>query len=47
VGDDAEEDEESVVCNNLERRLSWARQAFDELILPATMLSSLDVVTHL
>jgi hypothetical protein len=35
-GDDAEDDEEVVARNTLERGLEWARCAFDELILPAT-----------
>jgi hypothetical protein len=47
VGDDAEVDEESAVCNTLECGLTWARRAFDELILPATSVSSLCTVTRL
>jgi hypothetical protein len=40
VGDDTEDDEESVACNILERKLAWARRAF-ELILPAMSVSFL------
>jgi hypothetical protein len=35
-GDNAEDDEEVAPRSTLERRLEWARRAFDELILPAT-----------
>jgi hypothetical protein len=34
--DDTEDDKEAATCNTLERRLAWARRAFDELILPVT-----------
>jgi hypothetical protein len=47
AGDDVEEDEESAACNTLECGLSLARCVFDELILPATMVSSLDATIHL
>jgi hypothetical protein len=30
---DSEDNEEAAVCNTLERRMTWARRAFDELIL--------------
>jgi hypothetical protein len=40
-GDDSEDDEEVAAQNTLERGLNWARRAFDELILPATSVSSL------
>jgi hypothetical protein len=40
-GDDAEDDEEVVARNTLERRLNWERRAFDELILPTTSVSLL------
>jgi hypothetical protein len=40
-GDDTEDDEEIAPLNTLERRLDWARHAFDELILPATSVSFL------
>jgi hypothetical protein len=30
------------VCHSLERGLTWAHRAFDELILPATTVRSLD-----
>jgi hypothetical protein len=43
VSDDAGEDEESAVRRTLERRLTWARRAFDELILPPTSVSFLCV----
>jgi hypothetical protein len=39
--DDVEDDEEASTCNTLERRLAWARRAFDELILPATSMNEL------
>jgi hypothetical protein len=41
-GDDAEDEEEAAARDTLERGLNWARRAFDELILPATMVSFLD-----
>jgi hypothetical protein len=47
AGDDAEGGEESAACNTLERGLSWVCHAFDELILPAMTVSSIDEVTHL
>jgi hypothetical protein len=47
AGADVEEDEESAGCHTLERGLSWACRAFDELILPATTVSFLDVATCL
>jgi hypothetical protein len=40
-GNDAEDDEEVTTRNTLERKLNWARRAFDELILPATSVSLL------
>jgi hypothetical protein len=40
-GDDIEDDEEVAARNTLEHGLNWARRAFDELILPATSVSSL------
>jgi hypothetical protein len=40
-GDDTEDDEEAAARNTLERGLNWARHAFDELILPATLISFL------
>jgi hypothetical protein len=40
-GHDTEDDEEVVTRNTLDRRLNWARRAFDELILPATLVSLL------
>jgi hypothetical protein len=36
LGANSEDDEEVVSCNTLERGMTWARRAFDELILPAT-----------
>jgi hypothetical protein len=39
--DDTKDDEEAATINTLERRLAWARRAFDELILPATSVSLL------
>jgi hypothetical protein len=39
--DDTEDDEEVATHNTLERRLEWARRAFDELILPTTSVSFL------
>jgi hypothetical protein len=41
-GDDAEDDEEAATHNTLEHGLNWARHAFDELILPTTLVSFLD-----
>jgi hypothetical protein len=41
LGDDSEDDEEVAASNTLERGLNWASLAFDELILPATSVSSL------
>jgi hypothetical protein len=41
AGDDTEDDEEAAACNTLERGLSWAHHAFDELILPVTSVSFL------
>jgi hypothetical protein len=35
VSDDAEEDEESAARHTFEHGLTWARRAFDEVILPA------------
>jgi hypothetical protein len=32
----SEDDEEAAARNTLERGMTWARRAFDELILPAT-----------
>jgi hypothetical protein len=32
---DSEDDEEAAACHTLERGMTWARRAFDELILPA------------
>jgi hypothetical protein len=40
-GDDSEDDEEVAMRNTLERGMNWVRRAFDELILPATSVSSL------
>jgi hypothetical protein len=39
LGVDSEDDEEVAACNTLERGLTWARRAFDELILPTTSVS--------
>jgi hypothetical protein len=36
LGADSEDDEEDATCNTLERGMTWARCAFDELILLAT-----------
>jgi hypothetical protein len=44
-GDDAEDDEEVVACNTLERELAWACRAFDELILLATLVRFLTLTT--
>jgi hypothetical protein len=41
LGDDTEDNEEVAARNTLERGLNWARRTFDELILPATSVSSL------
>jgi hypothetical protein len=41
LGVDSEDDEEVVACNTLERGLTWAHRAFDDLILPATSISFL------
>jgi hypothetical protein len=41
LGVDSEDDEEVATRNTLERGLSWACRAFDELILPATSVSFL------
>jgi hypothetical protein len=41
VGDDVKEDEEATACNTVEHGLEWVRRAFDELILPATLVSFL------
>jgi hypothetical protein len=38
---DSEGDEEAVVRDTLERGMTWARRAFDELILPVTSVSFL------
>jgi hypothetical protein len=38
---DSEDDEEAATRNTLERGMTWARHAFDELILPATSVSFL------
>jgi hypothetical protein len=40
-GDDTEDDKEVAACNTLERGLNWACRAFDELILPTTLVSFL------
>jgi hypothetical protein len=37
----SEDDEEAAVRHTLERGMTWARRAFDELILPATSVSFL------
>jgi hypothetical protein len=41
LGVDSEDDKEVVTRNTLERGLTWARRAFDKLILPATSVSFL------
>jgi hypothetical protein len=41
LGVDSEDDKEVPAHNTLERGLTWARRAFDELILPATSVSFL------
>jgi hypothetical protein len=38
---DSEDDEEAAARNTQERGMTWARRAFDELILPATSVSFL------
>jgi hypothetical protein len=38
---DSEEDEEATTRHTLERGMTWARRAFDELILPTTSVSFL------
>jgi hypothetical protein len=38
---DSEEDEEAAARHTVERGMTWARRAFDELILPATSVSFL------
>jgi hypothetical protein len=38
---DSEDDEEAATHHTLERGMTWARRAFDELILPATSMSFL------
>jgi hypothetical protein len=40
-GDDTKNDKEVAARNTLERELNWARRAFNELILPATLISFL------
>jgi hypothetical protein len=47
VDDDAEEDEESAARHTLECGLTWARRAFDELILPATSVRFLCTTAYL
>jgi hypothetical protein len=37
-----DEDEEAVTYHRLERGLGWAHRAFNEIILPATMVSPLE-----
>jgi hypothetical protein len=39
-------DEECAAHRSLERGLLWARRAFDELILPTTMVSILNLVVY-
>jgi hypothetical protein len=41
LGADSEDDEEAASRNTLERGMTWACRAFDELILPATSVSFL------
>jgi hypothetical protein len=41
LGADSEDDEEATTRNTLERGMTWAHRAFDELILPATSVSFL------
>jgi hypothetical protein len=38
---DSEDDEEDTTRHTLDRGMTWARRAFDELILPATSVSFL------
>jgi hypothetical protein len=38
---DSEDEEEATTHDTLERGMTWAHRAFDELILPATSVSSL------
>jgi hypothetical protein len=38
---DSEDDEEAAARHTSERGMTWARRAFDELILPATLVSFL------
>jgi hypothetical protein len=38
---DSEGEEEATTRDTLERGMTWAHRAFDELILPATSVSSL------
>jgi hypothetical protein len=38
---DSENDEEAAACHTLERGMTWARRAFDELIFPATSVNFL------
>jgi hypothetical protein len=41
LGVDFKDDEEVAARNTLERGLTWAHRAFNELILPATLVSFL------
>jgi hypothetical protein len=41
LGVDSEDDKEVAARNTLERGFTWARRAFDELIVPATSVSFL------
>jgi hypothetical protein len=41
LGIDSKDDEEVATRNTLERGLTWARRAFDEIILPMTSVSFL------
>jgi hypothetical protein len=47
AGDDGEGDEVSAACNTLEHGLTWARRAFDELMLFSMSVSSLGAAAHL
>jgi hypothetical protein len=38
---DSEDNEEAAARHSLERGMTWVRRAFDELILPATLVSFL------
>jgi hypothetical protein len=38
---DSEDDEEATACHTLDRGMTWAHRAFDELILPGTSVSFL------